>query len=166
MTINDALNPYIVLAKNIATKHGISPVLLLATIYQESGGRPWVTRFEPNYKYLYLPEVFAKKLNYSLDSEISLQKTSFGLCQIMGSVAREIGWHEGYLPEIFMPTTNLTIAAKYLFKLQSRFGSTANTIASYNAGTPRKTEDEGTYVNQNYVDSVIAHMSTVARWNI
>lgn len=166
MTIDQALSPYKILAKNLSAQNGISPVLLLSVIYQESGGRPWVTRYEPNYKYLHLPNIYAKNLNYSLESEICLQKTSFGLCQIMGSVAREIGGHEGYLPELFMPTINLTISSKYLMRLQNRFGSTANTIASYNAGSPRKASDGMSYENQSYVDAVIGHMSLIATWKL
>lgn len=166
MINKDDLNPYVILTKNIAIKTGINPILLLAIIYQESGGRPWVTRFEPNYKYLFQPQEYAAKLNYSLESEICLQRTSFGLCQIMGSVAREVGGHESYLPELFLPTINLTISAKYLMRLAVKYGSTANTIASYNAGSPRKAQDGSLYVNQDYVDSVISHMGEISRWNI
>lgn len=162
MNFAEILTPYKVLAKNVGLEHDVSPKLILAIIYQESKGVPWITRYEPDYHYLYKTQDMAHKLQQTEETIIKEQKTSWGLMQIMGAVAHELG-HPGYLSELVSPATNLYWSAKLLKKLQCRYNAVSEVIASYNAGSPRQ-DGKGFYVNQKYVDSVLTYMGDVVKW--
>jgi soluble lytic murein transglycosylase-like protein len=87
-----------------------------------------------------------------------LQKTSFGLMQVMGAVFREYGF-EGWLSQIVTsPELQLEFGCKHLSKKIRRYGKESG-IAAYNAGSPRRKPD-GKFVNQYYVDNVLRYAST------
>ena len=138
-----------------AEKHGVKPELLAAIVAVESGGRPWVVRYEPQYKYLVDPIQWARKLGLSTPTEEVLQKTSFGLVQIMGGVARELKF-KGVLTELLDPVTNLDFGARKLAALGKKHKALTDVIASYNAGSPRRANNQRDYVNPGYVDKVLA----------
>ena len=71
--------------------------LVKAIITQESGWNAFAIRYEQTYQYLFNPDEFAKKNKVTLSTEINTQKMSWGLGQIMGAVARELGF-EGSMP--------------------------------------------------------------------
>jgi soluble lytic murein transglycosylase-like protein len=136
------------------------PWTLLAAIVQtESGGNPLAARFEIAYKYTVKFSDFAREQNITPITEEVLQKTSWGLCQIMGGLARELG-HQGSLLELLVPEINLTLAAKHLKNLIKRYPNKDDMIASYNAGSPIKGMD-GKYRNQQYVDKVNSYLSAL-----
>ena len=72
-------------------------------------------------------------------------------CQIMGGVARELGF-AGYLPELCDPAVGLEYSCRHLKRYYTKYGNWPDTIASYNAGSPRKIGE--IFVNQSYVDKV------------
>lgn len=152
-----------------ASDWGIPLELLKAIIEVESGGDPWAVRFEPEYQWFYDVEKhepwdrqstrpFPSLSGVSSATEKNLQATSFGLMQIMGATAREMGFERPFLSELCEPRINLKYGCRYLVQLHRRFGDEhgwGGVAAAYNAGSPRKRED-GSWENQAYLDKLEA----------
>lgn len=134
---------------------GIPREILAAMIYTESSANPGAIRFEPNYRWLYDPERFASQLGHTLDTEIALQKFSYGLLQIMGATARQQGMH-GNLFKLLTPEIGVSWGCLYLRHLFDRYGNWLDAISAYNQGDNRKYIITGQYKNQKYVDKVIS----------
>jgi soluble lytic murein transglycosylase-like protein len=131
---------------------GVPPMLAIAICEVESAGDPFAVRYEGHWKYKFEPEKFAKLNRITVDTEIQLQKFSYGLLQVMGTVARELG-HQESLLKLTDPYIGARMGCLKLAKLFSILKSTDDVIAAYNAGSPLKNAD-GKYVNQQYVDKV------------
>ncbi len=138
----------------------IPPEMVLAIIAVESGGDSHAARMVPTYPYT-MPQA-VRPATCSLDTELSLQRMSLGLMQVMGATARSVGY-EGWLTGLVDPKTNIEIGIAYLASLMSRYGGQGHdaVIAAYNAGAPRRRPD-GTHINQQYVDAVMARMTEYA----
>lgn len=132
----------------------VDPLLIQAIIKTESGGNKFASRWEPQYPYIYKPEKFAEPLGITLQTEIALQKFSYGLMQCMGAVFRELGYTYP-LPMAFEYEVNLEYGIRHFKSFLERHSDTDEAIASYNAGSPRYGKD-GKLVNQHYVDKVNA----------
>lgn len=129
--------------------------LLSAIIMKESSWNDNVVRYEPHYAWVCDVKGFAKRINASEATEQALQMTSWGLCQIMGAVAREYNY-QGWLTDLLKPELNLKYGARHLKAYLTRHpAGITDAISSYNQGTPRK-DPRGRYLNQAYVDSVLA----------
>jgi hypothetical protein len=129
--------------------------ILSALVEVESGGDPWAARYEPDYKWTAL-EV-ERPLQCTMDTEEAFQKTSWGLTQIMGAVARECGFR-GWLSQLTDPETNIRWACIHLCRLGERMHwNEADLVSSWNQGSQRRTPD-GEYKNQHYVNCVVALM--------
>ena len=130
------------------------PFFLLAAVVQtESSGLERANRYEPGWKYFYQVEEFAKKLGTSKKEEMVGQKHSYGLCQIMGTVARELGFC-GSFDDLYDVGTNLKYGAMKLRECLDRYHyNWWDAVAAYNAGSVRR-KPNGEYVNQVYVDRV------------
>jgi soluble lytic murein transglycosylase-like protein len=128
--------------------------LLAALVLVESGGNPYAWNPEPRYRWFwdvrghhpyrdvrpsevlskFPPEGFAS-LSGDPDQEWWGQQASWGLCQIMGAVAREHGFIGPYLTQLVDPAINLTLGAKHLAAaLGWAKGNEAVALGSYNAG--------------------------------
>ena len=113
------------LAREAATKHGLDPALVCALCEVESSWIPWAVRHEPGYRWLWgltyddypiEPRWLAKEVQlrgYTAGTERIFQRTSWGLMQIMGAVARERGFR-GWLTELCDPTVNLQWGCRHL----------------------------------------------------
>ncbi len=130
----------------------VPPLLAVAICEVESNGNNLAVRYEAHWKYEFEVEKFAKLNRITVATEKMLQACSFGLLQVMGTVARELGYEASLIQ-----LTDPYIGAKYgcikLDKLMAKFESRDDVIAAYNAGSPIKKPD-GSYVNQEYVDKV------------
>ncbi|MHA1827800.1 MAG: lytic transglycosylase domain-containing protein [Candidatus Heimdallarchaeaceae archaeon] len=129
--------------------------ILLGLVQVESGFNPFAVRYEPNYKYVKIVESLKPK-NCSNNTEINLQKTSWGLFQIMGGTARYLGF-DGWLTKLIIPEINIEYGTLYFATLYRRYVAKygiAGVIAAYNAGSPRF-DDNGNLINQHYVDKVM-----------
>lgn len=142
---------------SLVVKHtkdtGIDPALVLGIIQTESGGNPYAARYEQNYRWT-LPQA-KRPATCSQNTETSMQKTSWGLMQIMGAVAREHGFTD-WLSMLVTPDVNISLGVKHIQKLMTRFQEKYGidgVIAAYNAGSPR-VEADGKFFNQKYVDAV------------
>lgn len=130
-----------------ALSAGLPRELVHAICTVESSMNPWAIRYEPSYRWLY------GNHETMTDTERTGQKMSWGLMQVMGAVAREYGF-TGWFPSLCDPSIGLKYGCKHLAKFYARHKNWPDTIASYNAGSPRRTDD-GRYVNQSYVDMVL-----------
>ncbi len=133
---------------------GVHPEILACFVAIESGFHPSVVRYEPNWKYSLTPDLFSRKLGISARTEFELQKFSWGLLQIMGTVAREVGF-DGHLTELCYPDVGLQIGGLKVLQVLQKFGASTDAVASYNGGSPFKSPD-GLYLNQEYVDRFLS----------
>lgn len=145
--------------EDVADAENVPANLLAAIVQTESSGNRHAVRFEPHYKYLFKTKENAQANGITEATETVFQMTSFGLCQLMGAVARELGL-KGTIFQLLEEKTNLTYAAKLIKRLAGRFKERDDIIAAYNAGTPVKTLN-GLYKNQTYVDKVNQYLSAI-----
>lgn len=140
----------------------LDPVLMLSILITESGGRPKSARFEANYYYYFRERELARLNKISVDTEVSMQKTSWGLMQVMGGVAREMGFNE-FLPDLCDIKTGIKYGLIYFKRRCLKYPYVNDQIASYNAGSPKKVKGTNRYINQDYVDKVFSHVETATR---
>jgi len=132
--------------------------IICGIIQKESAFNPYTARYEPHYRWLYKPEKFYKTYSSSIKTEIVFQKTSWGLMQVMGALARELGY-EKPLPFLFVDVeAQLGLGITYFKMLLDRYGNIEDAVSAYNAGYPAKNE-AGMYINQNYVSDVLFYAS-------
>jgi soluble lytic murein transglycosylase-like protein len=151
------LSQYFSVVKAFSAEFLVNPRMALAIVYQESAGDTYAARVEEDLVLRWVfPAMNAKKHRITMTTEITFQKTSWGLMQVLGVVARELGYDE-QLPKLTVPNVGLRWGIKNIAKLQGRYLQYTDIIAAYNAGSPKKVE--GKYKNQEYVDSVMKHMA-------
>ena len=153
MTLIGSRPQLLSLVRNKALALKVDAKLLDAIITVESAYDPWAVRYEENYSYIAVPNVFAKNNRTTILTERTCQKISWGLSQTMGGTARFLGYG-GPLPKLVDPDLNLTVACKLLVKLANEYPQISDQIAAYNAGSVRRTP-QGEYVNQEYVNKVM-----------
>lgn len=140
--------------KEKAAKFNLDFRLVDAIVQTESAYNIYAIRYEAKSTHHVIPEKFARINFTTVATEEQLQKFSWGLCQIMGSTARWLGY-QGPLPYLCDIDTNLQWACRYLAKLRDDHGGVVEQIiASYNAGSVRR-DSAGAFVNQGYVDKVL-----------
>lgn len=149
MTAQDVLE----FAESVAAKYSIDPNLITAFCMIESSANAYAVRYEPAYKYLLNPADYAKSLGLSLATETVLQMMSWGPMQIMGGVARELGFN-GPLTQLTDPELALNLSCKHYLKFFAKYGSMQDAVSAYNQGSPRK-DSNGKYINQDYVNKVM-----------
>ncbi len=93
-----------------ARKYNLYPDLVEAHVMTESSGKPNATRYEPAFFKTYI-----KKLGIDNEVERTGRATSWGLLQIMGQVARELGY-QGSWEGLMDPMVNLEYGCKKLSK--------------------------------------------------
>lgn len=139
----------------LLTPHPVPPALVLGVIHTESAGNADAMRFEPGYKFLFEPKSYAAKHGWTEETEKALQMFSYGLMQVMGAVAREMGFN--LHPKLLLvPKINLSWSLLHLWSLKQRFKTWPDAVAAYNWGHPARSLLSGKYKNQAYVDKVFA----------
>lgn len=133
--------------KEAALIEGVPWELVKAVCRAESSFDQYAMRYEPHYKWLVGAETITP-------TERVGQMTSWGLMQVMGAVAREYGF-AGYFPRLCEPGVGLHYGMRHLKKFYDKYRNWPDSIASYNAGRPVRTD--GRYVNQPYVDKVLRY---------
>lgn len=156
------ISPLAPLVKQTAKAYGLNPDLVAAIVWQESAGDTYAVRFEPKSSIVYTPSVFAKKLNISFETETCLQHMSFGLGQVMGFKARELGFDGPLFQICQFPETGLDLLCKALSGFKKRFVYEEDFIAAYNAGSPIFGKD-GKLINHEYVEGVKFKWAKVAK---
>ena len=145
-----------------AQRHGLDPALVAAIVKQESGGNPDAARHEPGYRYVVDAETgrpfrtlteaevlmdraplgFHGVAPCSSSTEWALQRTSFGLMQVMGANAREHGCAAPFLTVLLDPAEGVEYGCRYLAELRRRY-DVPSAISAYNAGKPVDANYEG-----------------------
>lgn len=143
----------------LAAQQGIEVGWVNAIITQESNWNPFALRYEPNYRYIFSAESFAKKLGISVETETQTQKFSWGLGQLMGGLARELG-HTLPMGNLFDPSMNIFYIIKRLGQLKKVSAVPDDVFAGYNGGLGSLNKVNGRYPNQSYVDSVKNHLQS------
>jgi soluble lytic murein transglycosylase-like protein len=150
------LLPFRAEIESAAAREALSAALIAAVIQEESRFDPWATRSEPRYirsravrraaaRFAKLhphgPNVFTEAIDRS---------RSYGLMQIMGETAREQGFVQPFLAELYLPANAIAHGAMLLAKLLHRYpNDTLAAISAYNQGTARKRR--GLFLNARYV---------------
>jgi len=153
------LNDWIGLLPGIGQKYQIDPALLRAIIMVESSGNEYAARHEKGWKWLDRVMFFARAIFVTQDTEEAFQKTSWGLMQVMGSVAREHGF-VGPLNKLHQPSLGIDIGARHLAKFLLKYKDITAAVASYNAGSPVVDIKTGRYANAEYVAKVMGHFKS------
>jgi soluble lytic murein transglycosylase-like protein len=144
---------------SVAEKFRIDANLIRAIVAVESAFNTFAMRCEPRanvQKYLLEPRHFAESNNLSVLTEETAQLSSWGLMQVMGFVARELGF-EDHMTKLCIPEVGLYYGCLKLQSLLQKYGEEMSAIAAYNAGSPRKMTS-GMFVNQRYVDKVFQEL--------
>lgn len=129
------------LAKSVADTFGLTPSLVCAVCEQESGWNPNATRFEPDFK-----ERYIDRLNLS-EEETNNRSTSWGLMQIMGQSAVEIGYSNPF-EQLLMPEVGLVWGCRLLeLKFQHARMDVKTALLLWNGGG-----------NVSYPDEVLARV--------
>lgn len=135
-----------------AMSRDLDPLLCVAIATIETHGNIYLTRFEPLWKYYTGVAQFAHSTGVTQDTEIAGQATSWGPMQVMGSVAREMGF-VGLFPQLASVDLGVRFALLKLKKIGEIYENEEAVISAYNAGTPKKLIN-GTWSNQGYVSKV------------
>ena len=121
------------LVGDAAKKNGLDFWTLVAQVEKESSGNPLAIRLEPNFKWFYPKGVFLT------GDELEFQRTSWGLLQIMGATARELGytvpagnWPAGPLKDD--AATALDLGCRYFLTQLGRYDTIGDALSAYNAG--------------------------------
>lgn len=128
-----------------AAEYGFKFSVLAGVVAQESGGDTWAARAEPEYLWLLgddPDEKFWMPPASNRATEFYLQRISWGLCQVMGAVAREQGF-KGDLPQLCDPKTGMKYgAAKLAWCLERCGGDLRTALLRYNGGSKKAYPDE------------------------
>lgn len=138
----------------VSNSKRVDPNIIMAIVSVESNGQTCATRYEPHYRYTFKEQEFADRSYISKDTETIQQKTSWGLMQVMGGVAREHGFTDPLIA-LCRPRKGLVVGITHFVKMFDRYNNNLNdAVSAYNQGGNYKKEN-GEYKNQKYVDKVI-----------
>ena len=140
--------------KAVSAEHDLDWMLVKAFVITESSGETGANRYEPGWRWFLNPKDWARRLRLSTKTEWINQATSFGLMQVVGTVARELGF-KGHIPELVFPELGLKYGCLKLKDCIRRYPTQLElAIASYNAGSPRYFM--GKLINQSYVNKIMS----------
>jgi len=134
-------------ARKAAAAHNLDPALVCAVIEQESSWNPWAMRYEPFFFVKYVAALYTN--NKITASEAYARSFSWGLMQIMGQTARELGFDGTFLSALCDPELGLAIGCKLLRKkLDAMANDTHRALQAWNGGA-----------NPTYAVQVLARVS-------
>ncbi|MGB2642875.1 MAG: lytic transglycosylase domain-containing protein [Candidatus Acidiferrum sp.] len=123
----------VALARKAAAAQALDPALVCAVVEQESSWYAWAMRYEPAFFAKYVAGLYTN--NKITASEAYARGFSWGLMQVMGQVAREMGFDGTFLSALCDPEQNLAIGCKLLRKkLDAMAGDTTRGLLAWNGG--------------------------------
>ena len=121
------------LARKAASAQSLDPALVCAVVEQESSWNPWAMRYEPAFFAKYVANLYTN--NKITASEAYARGFSWGLMQVMGQVARELGFDGSFLSQLCEPETGLAVGCKLLRKkLDALDGDVTRALLAWNGG--------------------------------
>lgn len=140
-----------------AESYQLPLVIVNGIVMVESGGNPFAMRFEQAFYDHYIK---GKPLSFipagcSRDTEAICRATSFGLMQIMGETARNVGFR-GWPGELLSPLVGLEWGCRYLRRLADRYlaeGGWPMVCRAYNGGPGNRNN-----LKNHYPDVVLKHI--------
>jgi hypothetical protein len=134
--------------------------LAVAIAITESSLNPFVSRYEKYYAWLVDVDRYARNLSITRDTEKMMQRTSWGLFQIMGAVARELGYND-YLHLLATQETidtQIELFVRHFNRIFKHYNKDiARAISGYNAGFALKKPT-------NYYNKVIKNYKEAEKW--
>jgi soluble lytic murein transglycosylase-like protein len=123
----------VALARKAAAAQSLDPALVCAVVEQESSWNPWAMRYEPAFFAKYVAHLYTN--NKITASEAYARGFSWGLMQVMGQVAREMGFDGAFLSATCDPEQGLAIGCKLLRKkLDAMDGDITRGLLAWNGG--------------------------------
>lgn len=146
------------LIEQAAKAYGLPARLVRAIVQVESGGRPDVQRHEPAFYERYVDGKPYQTFGLSRQTEGYQRATSYGLMQVMGEVARELGLTDRSIEQaLYIPASGLNYGCKRLAQMVKRFSARPDkwmaATSAYNGG-PGAVNGVGIYDNPKYVAKV------------
>lgn len=115
-------------ARYYARLHGLDGALLCAVVETESNWQPWAIRYEPAFQKRYVDPLTLTP------TETIARSISWGLLQLMGQVARELGFN-AKLASLCDPDNGLEWGCKHLKnKIEAHGGDIRAGLLSWNGG--------------------------------
>jgi soluble lytic murein transglycosylase-like protein len=137
----------IALARRAAGAEGLDEAVVCAVVEQESSWNPWAIRYEPLFFAKYVAPLYTN--NKVGATEAYARGFSWGLMQVMGQTAREMGANSPNLSALCDPAVGLAVGCKVLRKkLEGAGGDLRKGLQAWNGGA-----------NPDYADEVIARVS-------
>jgi len=141
------------LIRRVAVSHAMEPALVAAVVQVESMGNTYACAYEPDFTYTYQIPRLAKVCHATIETMLMMQKTSWGLMQVMGAVAYEhkledeFTWHRRWPTALTNPAIGLKYGCLHLKLKYEKYGPDPKmTYAAYNAGSPRY-DQKGNLIN-------------------
>lgn len=145
------------LADKTAAAFSLDPSLLKALIENESSWNPHAERYEGGFFQKYIVPLGLKDAQEAKD-----RATSFGLCQVLGETARELGFKES-MALLFDPAVNIFLGAKKLRKcLDHEGGKVREGLLRYNGGADKAYPDRVLARQPKYWTQVAPHVEEQA----
>jgi soluble lytic murein transglycosylase-like protein len=149
----------------IAERHRLPSSLVEAVIMVESGGNPWGIRYEEGFYRTYVANKGFDVFGYcSTKTEGHARATSWGLMQVMGQTARELGFTGPFLSELCEPSVGIDLGCRYLGALAKQFPGPKYgwdaVCAAYNGG-PGTVESPGKFKNPSYPAKILERLNGV-----
>lgn len=143
-----------------AERHALPPELVAALVAVESGGNRWAVRYEPGFYELFVHDKrgIAAAPPCSLDTEKRGRAMSWGLMQVMGEVARELGFRGAFFTELCDPELGVEYGCRLLVRLRARFLADYGwpaVLAAYNGG-PGAVRGKDDFKNPQYPRKALA----------
>lgn len=117
----------------LADKYVIDPYLIVAVIEQESSWYPYAAVYEEGFYKRYIESM--RNIN---QTEAHMRATSWGLMQVMGETARELGFavkDHPSLAELTIPLVGIEYGCKKLRReLDFKGGNESAALLAYNGG--------------------------------
>jgi soluble lytic murein transglycosylase-like protein len=127
-------------AKEFARSFNLDPALVCAVIEQESGWDVHALRYEDGFFSRYIVPLGLPS------TEARARAFSWGLMQIMGQTARELGF-KGAMPQLCDPFFGISYGCRKLATCLKAVGSEHDALVRYNGGS-----------NPAYADQVLARV--------
>lgn len=116
-----------------AQRYGLDSSLVCALIEHESSWNQWAERFEPMFYDRYI-QPLVNRNEVKTATEAKSRATSYGYMQVMGQVAREMGFIGRYLTELCDPEVGIDYGCRKLQQCFQKHPDARGALLCFNGG--------------------------------